>query len=118
MYDVANRASYINTERWIDDVRKERGKDVKIMVVGNKIDLKDQRQVTSEEAANRARELGVLFLEASAKSNTNVKELFQCLAETLPTPDDKKPAVGQNPTSTDVKLTPVENQATSSSCRC
>ena len=45
VYDVTNRASFLNTSKWIEDVRNERGDDVVIMLVGNKTDLSDQRQV-------------------------------------------------------------------------
>lgn len=45
VYDITNRASFLNTEQWIEDVRAERGNDVLIMLVGNKSDLKQHRQV-------------------------------------------------------------------------
>lgn len=39
----ADRASFLNTSKWIEDVRNERGNDVIIMLVGNKTDLSDRR---------------------------------------------------------------------------
>lgn len=40
-----DRASFLNTSKWIEDVRNERGNDVIIILVGNKTDLSDKRQV-------------------------------------------------------------------------
>src|ERR1700710_2087404 len=42
VYDITNRNSFINTSKWIDDVRSERGNDVIMMLVGNKTDLADK----------------------------------------------------------------------------
>merc|ERR1719335_135532 len=46
VYDVTNRASFANTVRWVKDVRSERANDVVIVLVGNKTDLTDRRQVS------------------------------------------------------------------------
>lgn len=45
VFDVTNRASFLNSSEWIKDVRTERGNEVVIMLVGNKTDLADRRQV-------------------------------------------------------------------------
>lgn len=84
VYDVTNKASFTNCDKWIEDVRAERGGDVIIMLVGNKTDLVDKRQVTAEEGEAKAKKLNVLFVETSAKSNINIKQMFRKLAEALP----------------------------------
>jgi Ras-related protein Rab-6A len=84
VYDVTNKASFTNCDKWIEDVRAERGGDVIIMLVGNKTDLADKRQVSAEEGEAKAKKLNVLFVETSAKSNTNIKQMFRKLAEALP----------------------------------
>ncbi len=45
VYDITNQTSFHQTSKWIDDVRTERGSEVVIMLVGNKTDLSDKRQV-------------------------------------------------------------------------
>lgn len=65
--------SFHQTSKWIDDVRTERGSDVIIMLVGNKTDLSDKRQVSTEEGDRKAKELNVMFIETSAKAGYNVK---------------------------------------------
>ena len=56
VYDITNRKSFANTAKWIEDVRAERGDDVVIMLVGNKTDMSDRRQVSVEEAEKKAEE--------------------------------------------------------------
>ena len=73
--------SFQQVNKWIEDVRAERGNDVIIMLVGNKTDLQDKRQVSMEEGERKAQELNVMFIETSAKAGYNVKqvrELDQC----------------------------------------
>lgn len=69
--------SFHQTSKWIDDVRTERGGDVIIMLVGNKTDLSDKRQVSTEDGERKAKELNVMFIETSAKAGYNVKQVIQ-----------------------------------------
>jgi Ras-related protein Rab-6A len=71
-------------QRWVEEVRAERGADVIIVLVGNKTDLVDKRQVSIEEGDARARELNVIFIETSAKAGFNIKALFRKIAAALP----------------------------------
>jgi Ras-related protein Rab-6A len=84
VYDVTARASFDAVPRWVQEVRAERGGDVVVFVVGNKTDLVERRQVSIEEGDARARELGVHFVETSAKAGFNVKALFRKIAASLP----------------------------------
>jgi len=71
-------------QRWVEEVRAERGADVIIVLVGNKTDLVDKRQVSIEEGDTKARELNVMFIETSAKAGFNIKALFRKIAAALP----------------------------------
>ena len=91
VYDVTNRASFLNTAKWVEDVRAERGSDVVICLVGNKTDLgNDKRQVSTEEGEEKANKDGLTFMECSAKAGYNVKSLFRKLATSLPGADAAK----------------------------
>ncbi|KAG2224822.1 hypothetical protein INT45_008004 [Circinella minor] len=90
VYDISNRNSFLNTEKWIDDVRAERGNEVIIVLVGNKTDLNDKRQVTLEEGEKKAKEYNVMFIETSAKAGHNVKTLFRRIAQALPGMDSNE----------------------------
>jgi len=84
VYDVTNSNSFQQTSRWIDEVRSERGSDVIIMLVGNKTDLADRRQISIEDGEQKAKEFNVMFIETSAKAGYNVKQLFRRIAAALP----------------------------------
>ena len=49
VYDITNKKTFENTRKWVDDVRGERGNDVIIVLVGNKTDLNDKREVTTQQ---------------------------------------------------------------------
>ncbi|KAI7872441.1 ras-related protein rab-like protein-6A [Spinellus fusiger] len=84
VYDISNRDSFLNTSKWIDDVRAERGNEAIVVLVGNKTDLNEKREVTVEDGEKRAKELNVMFIETSAKAGHNVKTLFRKIAQALP----------------------------------
>uniref|UniRef100_A0A1I8BJM7 Ras-related protein Rab-6A n=1 Tax=Meloidogyne hapla TaxID=6305 RepID=A0A1I8BJM7_MELHA len=90
--DSTDANSFHQTSKWIDDVRTERGSDVIIMLVGNKTDLTEKRQVSTEEGEQKAKELNVMFIETSAKAGYNVKHLFRRIASALPGIDVEKPS--------------------------
>ncbi|KFQ83280.1 Ras-related protein Rab-6A, partial [Phaethon lepturus] len=117
VYDITNLNSFQQTSKWIDDVRTERGSDVIIMLVGNKTDLADKRQVSVEEGERKAQELNMMYIETSAKAGYNVKQLFRRVAAALPgmdsTPEKSKEDM------IDIKLEkPPEQPVTESGCSC
>ncbi|PWY97958.1 putative YPT6-GTP-binding protein of the rab family [Testicularia cyperi] len=122
VYDITNRASFQNTSKWVDDVRAERGNDVIIVLVGNKTDLSDKRQVTTEEAEKKAQEFNVMFIETSAKAGHNVKVLFKKIAQALPGMDkDADAANGGAAANKSIDVTAAPAQTTmedGSSCKC
>ncbi|KAA8905522.1 hypothetical protein TRICI_005269 [Trichomonascus ciferrii] len=75
---------YDITSKWIDDVKAERGSQVIVVLVGNKTDLGDKRQVSEEEGESKAKQVGAIFIETSAKAGYNVKNLFKKVAMELP----------------------------------
>ncbi|KAI9269878.1 secretion-related small GTPase RAB6/RYH1/SRG3 [Sporodiniella umbellata] len=116
VYDISNRQSFTNTSKWIDDVRAERGEDVIIVLVGNKSDLSDKREVTTEDGEKRAKELNVMFIETSAKAGHNVKTLFKKIAQSLPGVDGSGMAADTKDSMQKVNLNQTESNA--SSCAC
>lgn len=84
VYDISSLKSFQNTRKWVDDVRGERGQDVIIVLVGNKTDLGDKREVTQQMGEEEAKRCGALFVETSAKVGANVKGLFRRIAQALP----------------------------------
>jgi len=83
-YDVTNRESYTRVTAWLKELRAHTtdSADFPIILLGNKTDEGDKRQVTHAVAARLAEEQGFKhFFEVSAKDGTNVTNAFQCLAE-------------------------------------
>lgn len=85
VYDVTRRDSFDNLDHWLKEVKlysPNNGEGVVKLLVGNKIDLSEgsngeyNRQVDRHEAEEWARNQGMLFLEASAKTKTGVQESF------------------------------------------
>mmetsp|Transcript_11451 Transcript_11451/g.25525 ORF Transcript_11451/g.25525 Transcript_11451/m.25525 type:complete len:231 (+) Transcript_11451:142-834(+) len=120
VYDVSNRASFLNTAKWVEDVRAERGTDVVICLVGNKTDLgNDKRQVSTEEGEERARKDGLMFMECSAKAGYNVKSLFRKLATALPGSTDNAAAAKKTNNMVDITLAPAPaNVDEANKCGC
>lgn len=119
VYDITNRASFQNTSKWVDDVRAERGNDVIIVLVGNKTDLNDKRQVTTEEAEKRAQEFNVMFIETSAKAGHNVKTLFKKIAQALPGMDKDAQQDGTTAANKTIDVSTQNQQSEESSgCKC
>ncbi|KAM4620007.1 ras-related protein Rab-6A isoform X2 [Cololabis saira] len=117
VYDITNVNSFQQTTKWIDDVRTERGSDVIIMLVGNKTDLADKRQITTEEGEQRAKEMNVLFIETSAKTGYNVKQLFRRVAAALPGMDTTQDKSRED--MIDIKLEkPPEQPVSEGGCSC
>jgi Ras-related protein Rab-6A len=88
VFDITQKQSFLNIDKWIEDVRNERGGDVIIMVAANKLDLAERRTVSVEEIEKKSKELNVKMVEVSAKSGSNVKLLFRNLAQDLPGMED------------------------------
>lgn len=119
VYDVSNRSSFLNTSKWVEDVRNERGNDVVICLVGNKTDLgNDKRQVSTEEGDERAKKDNLLFMEVSAKAGYNVKSLFRKLATALPGADTSN-TNGNTTNMVDIKLSAAPaNVDEAKTCGC
>ena len=83
MYDVTNRKTYDNIKKWLNQIRDETGNRISIILVANKIDCEELRQVTKEEGESLAKSCNLSIFEASAKDSINVKESFQFLAEKI-----------------------------------
>lgn len=76
VYDVTRRATFNHLTSWLADAKNLTNPNTVIMLIGNKKDLEDQREVTFEEASRFAKENGLLFVEASAKTGENVEHAF------------------------------------------
>jgi len=120
VYDITNRNSFLNTAKWIDDVRAERGTDVVMMLVGNKTDLADKRQVSVEEGETRAKEHDIMFIETSAKAGFNIKALFRKVASALPGMENTTLGKSEIPSNVELEATkpPPKPEESKGFCSC
>ncbi|MFX1295245.1 MAG: GTP-binding protein [Promethearchaeota archaeon] len=80
VYDVTRPDTLLNLKNWQNELFSIAGSDVKMLMVGNKIDLVDERKIAFEEGKKVADELGFSYLETSAKTGDNVRRAFGSLA--------------------------------------
>jgi small GTP-binding protein len=79
VYDVTNRKSYENIENWHNEIIKA-SPNISLILVGNKIDLKDDREILNKEGSKLAEKLGLSYIETSAKTGENINDAFKMLA--------------------------------------
>lgn len=78
VYSIDRKSSFENLEIWLNEIKTKGNPDVKIFLVGNKVDLADKRVVKTEEGKQFYENYKLnLFIETSAKSGENVSELFK-----------------------------------------
>lgn len=87
MFDVTNRATFLNVPDWAGKVREETGDTVVLVLVGNKTD-KLGRVVETPEAQELAASLDMLYVEGSAREGENVASAFTLAAGNLTIPDE------------------------------
>ena len=77
VYTVTDRQSFDNIDLWYKELRTHSNPNVKVFLIGNKIDLDDQRKVKTEEGQRYAEQYKLnKFVETSAKSGFNAKNIF------------------------------------------
>ena len=82
VYDVTNKKSFDNVNKWYNELIKHT-KLINIIMIGNKIDLKDKIEVISDMSESKATALEIPVIETSALDDTNVKEAFYKLLEEM-----------------------------------
>ena len=83
VYDITRKDTFIHVTKWLEEVRNNSSKTITVILIGNKKDLEDKRQVTYEEGEAFAKENGLMFLETSAKTAYNVVESFNLSAQCI-----------------------------------
>ncbi|XP_065206666.1 ras-related protein Rab-43 [Planococcus citri] len=98
VYDISKRSTFLNLQRWIEEVRRYTGSNVLLILVGNKCDLESEREVQLSEAEEMRDYVPEIMyvLETSAKENKNIDDIFICLAAELKKRHDQMASVENN----------------------
>jgi len=83
VYDVTRRETFEGLTKWLDETRNYANDKTLIILIGNKTDLGDKREVSTEEGERFAKENGIFFMETSAKTAFNVEAAFHKTAEEI-----------------------------------
>lgn len=83
VYDICDRESFAHVDEWLNEVNRYVNENTCKILLGNKCDLEAERQVSTEEAKSKAQELGIAFVETSAKDSTNVEQAFRMMSAEL-----------------------------------
>ena len=92
VYDICDRESFNHVDDWLGEVNKYVNEDTCKILMGNKCDMESERQVSMEEAKKKADDLGIAFIEASAKMSTNVVGAFTKMSAELITKREQQGA--------------------------
>ena len=79
VYDISRKNTFDSISRWVSDITATADKKITLILIGNKSDLEDQRQVTKEQGEEKAKEFGLAFLETSASSGDNLEKAFSLM---------------------------------------
>ena len=93
IYDITNKESFKELENWLGEVERNASNQVLKILLGNKCDLDDKREITKDEGEAFAMRNGMQFMETSAKVNTNVNEAFEALAKIMVDSSNKRNAI-------------------------
>lgn len=83
IYDITNRNSYDNVEKWIEKINFYNKSELPIIIVGTKTDIEKHRMVHKHEITNIANKYDYISMECSAKDNDNVDETFDAIIDRI-----------------------------------
>jgi small GTP-binding protein len=92
VFSITAIESLKESEKWAQDAQSQ-SPDISLIFIGNKSDLKDNREVTYEEAFNIAKNIGASYIETSAVTGDGFGELHSDLANELKVLKQRKPTM-------------------------
>ena len=82
-YDITSKASFNSLDQWLKDIKNQVKENVMIIVAGNKVDLKNRRTVSKEEAEKFCAEKELPYVETSAITGEGIQKLFDTITRSF-----------------------------------
>ncbi|CAN4127690.1 unnamed protein product [Withania somnifera] len=112
VYDVTDQESFNNVKQWLSEIDRYASDNVNKLLVGNKCDLTAQKVVSTETAQAFADEIGIPFLETSAKNATNVEQAFMAMTASIKNRMASQPASNNaRPPTVQIRGQPVNQKS-------
>ncbi|KAG0496837.1 hypothetical protein HPP92_001528 [Vanilla planifolia] len=113
VYDVTDEESFKNVKQWLNEIDRYASENVNKLLVGNKCDLTENKVVSYETAKAFADEIGIPFMETSAKNATNVEQAFMAMAADIKNRMASQPAMNSaRPPTVQIRGQPVNQKTT------
>ena len=83
VYDITRKSTFDNIDKWISDLKLNGDQNICIVILGNKSDLDDKREISKEEGIKKSEMYKTAFLETSALSGDNIGKAFDEIIEQI-----------------------------------
>ena len=83
VYDITRKETFESADKWINDLKVTADPKINIILIGNKCDLEDKREVLKEQGEEKARAFGCAFLETSALNGDNIDKGFEMMVSEI-----------------------------------
>ena len=83
VYDITRKNTFDNIDKWITDLKLNGDKNICIIILGNKSDLIDKREINKNDGIKKAEMYKTAFLETSALNGDNISKAFDELIEQI-----------------------------------
>ena len=83
VYDITRKDTFISVERWVHDLKTAGDQKLTVILIGNKSDLENQREILKEQGEEKAKSFGCAFLETSALSGNNIEKAFEMMIKEI-----------------------------------
>ena len=120
VYDITQKSTYESLEKWVNDLKSAGDPKITIILIGNKSDLEENRQVSKEQGEEKAISFGCAFLKTSAMNGSNIDKAFNLMIKEIfekfssDSSEDKE--LGTNVKGEDVKLDKVKDKNKKKCC--
>ena len=83
VYDITRKETFDNIDKWVADLKNNGDDNISIVLIGNKSDLDEKREVSKEEGVQKSEEFKTAFMETSALNGDNIDKAFDELIEQI-----------------------------------